>query len=240
MSDSNFAIWPLTACRPYSFTLYCVPCQGKLVRNSRCSFSWRQWKSSNIDPRVETISLTLLSTTIKVKAICSFTEANGPAWLLALLYQKASWYAYVMNIFIPSWYMCGVISLDNGIQLWEGVPPSAEQPQDKMTLWTGWSRWWPPSPPPSGELPSFALGLLADSAACCLMFIFEALGLACPLSCICQDPVSLPYILTNLSHSWHLGTGVEIGELLNVDLGHVSQSGSMLVLQNKFSISIPV
>lgn len=168
MSDSIFAIWPLTVCRPYSFTLYCVPCQGKLVRNSRCSFPWHQWKSSNIGPHIETISLAPLSTTIKIKAICSFTEAKWTS-LAACPAVPESLMMCVMNIFIPPWYMCGVISLDNGIQLWEGVPPSAEQPQDKMTLWAGWSRWWPPSPPSSGELPSFAFGLLAGLAACCLL-----------------------------------------------------------------------
>lgn len=113
--DSSFDIWPLTAFRLHSSTFPPAPCLDRLVWKPACSLPWHKEGSSNhanIGTHVGTLSPTLLPKhNKKPKPFApSFTQAkqtdlNACPALSRMPHD-------VMNIFIPSWWFCGIVRLD--------------------------------------------------------------------------------------------------------------------------------
>lgn len=113
-SDFIFDMWLLTALKPYLPLPLLPHIWGKLIRKLMCVLPWHQWGSSNhAHPSLHAKTLTLAppSNHSKTQGHCLFAQTIFRMTLLPALLSE-SLDMWVISLFMSSWCVCRVISLD--------------------------------------------------------------------------------------------------------------------------------
>lgn len=122
-SDFIFDMWLLTALKPYLPLPLLPHIWGKLIRKLMCVLPWHQWGSSNhAHPSLHAKTLTLAppSNHSKTQGHCLFAQTIFRMTLLPALLSE-SLDMWVISLFMSSWCVCRVISLDRSVSVFR--PP---------------------------------------------------------------------------------------------------------------------